>query len=75
MYDDNNDNDNSNNDNDNDSDIDDDNNNNSDNNNNNNMALMNQTMFLKFILFNQDMFRMKHHPSSVVQNKMNLCNK
>ena len=24
------------------------------------------TMFLKFI-FNQDMFRMKHHPSSVVQ--------
>ena len=38
-----------------------------------NMALMNQTMFLKFILFNQDMFRMNHHPSSVVQNK--LCNK
>ena len=74
MYDDNND--NSNNDNDNDNDIDDDNNsNNSDNNNNNNMALMNQTMFLKFILFNQDMFRMKHHPSSVVQNKMKLCNK
>ena len=29
-------------------------------------ALMNQTMFLKFI-FNQDMFRMKHHPSSVVR--------
>ena len=33
------------------------------------MALTNQTMFLKFI-FNQDMFRMNHHPSSVVQNKM-----
>ena len=28
--------------------------------------VMNQTMFLKFI-FNQDIFRMKHHPSSVVQ--------
>ena len=26
-------------------------------------------MFLKFILFNQDMFRMNHHPSSVVENK------
>ena len=38
------------------------------------MALMNQTMFLKFMLFNQDMFRMNHHPSSVVQNKMKLCN-
>ena len=34
------------------------------------ISLMNQTMFLKFILFNQDMFRMNHHPSSVVQNKM-----
>ena len=31
------------------------------------IALMNQTMFLKFILLNQNMFRMKHHPSSVVQ--------
>ena len=31
------------------------------------MALVNQTMFLKFMLFNQDMFRMNHHPSSVVQ--------
>ena len=30
------------------------------------IALMIHTMFLKFI-FNQDMFRMKHHPSSVVQ--------
>jgi len=30
------------------------------------IALMNQAMFLKFIL-DQDMFRMKHHPSSVVQ--------
>ena len=39
------------------------------------IALMNQTMFLKFMLFNQDMFRMNHHPSSVVQNKMKLCNK
>ena len=39
------------------------------------MVLMNQTMFLKFILFNQDMFRMNHHPSSVVQNKTKLCNK
>ena len=29
------------------------------------MALMNQTMFLKFILFYQDMFWMNHHPSSV----------
>ena len=39
------------------------------------IALMNQTIVLKFILFNQDMFRMNHHPSSVVQNKMKLCNK
>ena len=31
------------------------------------IALMNQTMFLKFVLFNQNMFRMNHHPSSVVQ--------
>ena len=31
------------------------------------IAVMNQTMFLKFILFNQNMFRMNHHPSSVVQ--------
>ena len=31
------------------------------------IALMNQTMFLKFILFNQNIFRMNHHPSSVVQ--------
>ena len=35
--------------------------------NNNNIALMNQTMFWKFMFFNQNMFRMRHHPSSVVQ--------
>ena len=39
------------------------------------IALMTQTMFLKFILFNQVLFRMNHHPSSVVQNKMKLCKK
>ena len=27
---------------------------------------MNQTMFLKFILFNQNMFRINHHPSPIV---------
>ena len=31
-------------------------------------------MFLKFILFNQNMIQMNHHPSLVVQNKMKLCN-
>ena len=35
-----------------------------------NSALMNQTMFLKFMLFNQNMFCMNHHPSSVVQWKI-----
>ena len=40
------------------------NNNDNDNDNDNNIALMIHTMFLKFI-FNQYMFRMKHHPSSV----------
>ena len=39
------------------------------------IALINQTMFLKFMLFNQDMFPMNHHPSSVVKNNMKLCNK
>lgn len=31
------------------------------------IALMNQAMFLKFIFLNQNMFRMRHHPSPVVQ--------
>ena len=31
------------------------------------VVLMNQTMFLKFLLLNQNIIRMKHHPSSAVQ--------
>ena len=31
------------------------------------VVLMNQTMFLKFLLLNQNIIRMKHHPSSPVQ--------
>ena len=31
------------------------------------VVLINQTMFLKFLLLNQNIIRMKHHPSSAVQ--------
>ena len=33
------------------------------------IALINHTMFLKVIFFNQNMYRMKHHPLSVVYNE------
>ena len=40
------------------------------------MALMNQAMFLKFILFNQDMFQMNHYPkggSRILKWGVNFC--